>query len=366
MSKLVDIGKEVLRKEADAILNVMACLNDDFEKAVDIVAQCRGRVVMTGIGKSGLICKKIASTLSSIGVSAIFLHPADSIHGDLGILQNGDVVIVVSNSGETEELIKVLPWIRRMDIAMVVITGAPESTIAKYGDIVLGVTVAEACPHNVVPTSSTTATLALGDALAIALMDKRGFSIEDFASLHPGGTLGRKLVLTVEELMHTGDQLERVSGHAHGDVIFEISSKRLGVTAVLCSISSGVLWGSVSDKVGRRFGSMYAYIVLAFSYLIFAFWTNLPGLYISTIIYGFTISSIPVILAAAAGDAVGPRLAPAGLGCITLFFGIGQAFGPAVAGYIKDVTGSFTGAFVLSTFVSFAGAAGSLFLRKKA
>jgi len=141
-----------------------------------------------------------------------------------------------------------------------------------------------------------------------------------------------------------------------------------GMFAVLglCSISSGVLWGSVSDKVGRRFGSMYAYIVLAFSYLIFAFCTNLPGLYISTIIYGFTISSIPVILAAAAGDAVGPRLAPAGLGCITLFFGIGQAFGPAVAGYIKDVTGSFTGAFVLSTFVSFAGAAGSLFLRKKA
>ena len=141
-----------------------------------------------------------------------------------------------------------------------------------------------------------------------------------------------------------------------------------GMFAVLglCSISSGVLWGSVSDKVGRRFGSMYAYIVLAFSYLIFAFWTNLPGLYISTIIYGFTISSIPVILAAAAGDAVGPRLAPAGLGCITLFFGIGQAFGPAVAGYIKDVTGSFTGAFVLSTIVSFAGAVGSLFLRKKA
>lgn len=251
MSKLVDIGKEVLRKEADAILNVMACLNDDFEKAVDIVAQCRGRVVMTGIGKSGLICKKIASTLSSIGVSAIFLHPADSIHGDLGILQNGDVVIVVSNSGETEELIKVLPWIRRMDIAMVVITGAPESTIAKYGDIVLGVIVAEACPHNVVPTSSTTATLALGDALAIALMDKRGFSIEDFASLHPGGTLGRKLVLTVEELMHTGDQLPSVfQDTPMGDVIFEISSKRLGVTAVLNT--DGELVGVVTDGDLRR------------------------------------------------------------------------------------------------------------------
>jgi len=251
MSRLVDIGKEVLRKEADAILNVMACLNDDFEKAVDTIAQCRGRVVMTGIGKSGLICKKIASTLSSIGVSAIFLHPADSIHGDLGILQNGDVVIVVSNSGETEELIKVLPWIRRMDIAMVVITGDSESTIAKYGDIVLGVKVDEACPHNVVPTSSTTATLALGDALAIALMDKRGFSIEDFASLHPGGTLGRKLVLTVEELMHTGDQLPRVfQDTPMGDVIFEISSKRLGVTAVLDA--DGELVGVVTDGDLRR------------------------------------------------------------------------------------------------------------------
>jgi MFS family permease len=141
-----------------------------------------------------------------------------------------------------------------------------------------------------------------------------------------------------------------------------------GIFAVLglCSIFSGVLWGSVSDLVGRRFGSMYAYIILALSYLIFAFWSDLPGLYISCIIYGFTISSIPVILAAAAGDAVGAILAPAGLGCITLLFGIGQALGPAVAGYIKDVTGSFTGAFVLSTVVSLAGAMGSLFLRKKA
>jgi arabinose-5-phosphate isomerase len=251
MSRYVDIGKEVLRKEADAILSIMACLNEDFEKVVNTIAQCKGRVVMTGIGKSGLICKKIASTLSSIGVSAIFLHPADSIHGDLGILQNGDVVIVVSNSGETEELIKVLPWIRRMDVTMVVITGVLESTIAKYGDIVLGVKVDEACPHNVVPTSSTTATLALGDALAIALMDKRNFSIEDFASLHPGGTLGRKLLLTVEELMHTGEQLPRVfQDTPTKDVIFEITSKRLGVTAVLNRDSE--LVGVVTDGDLRR------------------------------------------------------------------------------------------------------------------
>lgn len=251
MSRFVDIGKDVLRKEADAILSIMACLNEDFEKTVDVIAQCNGRVVMTGIGKSGLICKKIASTLSSVGVSAIFLHPADSIHGDLGILQNGDVVIVVSNSGETEELIRVLPWIRRMDIVMVVITGAPQSTIANYGDIVLNVKVDEACPYNVVPTSSTTATLALGDAIAIVLMEKRNFSIEDFASLHPGGTLGRKLFLTVEEVMHTGDQFPMVLQNTSlKDVIFEITSKRLGVTAVLND--DGELVGVVTDGDLRR------------------------------------------------------------------------------------------------------------------
>jgi arabinose-5-phosphate isomerase len=251
VSRSLDIGREVLRKEADAILSIMACLNENFERAVDTIAQCNGRVVMTGIGKSGLICKKIASTLSSVGVSAIFLHPADSIHGDLGILQNGDVIMVVSNSGETEELIRVLPWIRRMDVTMVVITGAPESTIANYGDIVLSVKVDEACPYNVVPTSSTTATLALGDAIAIALMEKRNFSIEDFASLHPGGTLGRKLVLTVEELMHTGQQVPRVSQDTSmKDVIFEITSKRLGVTGVLND--AGELVGVVTDGDLRR------------------------------------------------------------------------------------------------------------------
>jgi arabinose-5-phosphate isomerase len=251
MSRSLDIGKEVLRKEADAILSIMACLDENFEKAVDTISQCNGRVVMTGIGKSGLICKKIASTLSSVGVSAIFLHPADSIHGDLGILQNGDVIMVVSNSGETEELIRVLPWIRRMDVIMVVITGAPESTVANYGDIVLSVKVDEACPYNVVPTSSTTATLALGDAIAIALMEKRNFSIEDFASLHPGGTLGRKLILTVEELMHTGQQVPRVSQDTTmKDVIFEITSKRLGVTGVLND--AGELVGVVTDGDLRR------------------------------------------------------------------------------------------------------------------
>ncbi|OPY70663.1 MAG: Arabinose 5-phosphate isomerase KdsD [Syntrophorhabdus sp. PtaU1.Bin050] len=251
MSRFVEIGKEVLRKEADAILSVMARLNNDFDAAVDTIAQCRGRVVLTGIGKSGLICKKIASTLSSVGTSAIFLHPADSVHGDLGILQKGDVVIVVSNSGETEEIIRILPWIQRMDIAMLVITGNPASTIAGYGDIVLNVKVDEACPYNVVPTSSTTVTLALGDAIAIALMEKRAFKIEDFASLHPGGALGRKLVLTVEDLMHTGDTLPKVSRTTPmKDVILEITSKRLGVTAVMNEEDQ--LVGVVTDGDLRR------------------------------------------------------------------------------------------------------------------
>ena len=152
----------------------------------------REECVLTGMGKSGLICKKIASTLSSTGTPAIFLHPADSLHGDLGMLQKGDALIIVSNSGETEEIIKILSWVKRMGIPTIIITGVTGSTIATYGDVILKVDVDEACPYNVVPTSSTTATLALGDALAIALMEKRSFKIEDFASLHPGGTIGRK------------------------------------------------------------------------------------------------------------------------------------------------------------------------------
>ena len=171
-SRSIDIGKDVLRKEAEAILKVLDGLDDSFEKAVNTLYHCTGRVVLTGIGKSGLVCKKIASTLSSVGTPALFLHPADSLHGDLGMLQKGDVLIIVSNSGETEEVIKIFPWIKRMDIATIVITGNVNSTIANYGDTVLDVNVDEACPFNMVPTSSTTATLALGDALSMALMER--------------------------------------------------------------------------------------------------------------------------------------------------------------------------------------------------
>lgn len=251
MSSFIEIGKEVLRKEAEAIIQVMNGLGDSFDKAIDIIHACTGRVVLSGMGKSGLICKKIASTLSSTGTPAMFLHPADSLHGDLGMLQKGDVLIAVSNSGETEEIIKILPWVKRMDIPTIVITSKEDSTVATHGDVVLNFRVDEACPYNMVPTSSTTVTLALGDALAIALMEKKIFRIEDFASLHPGGTLGRKLLMKVEDLMHTGEAMPKVYTTATMQhVILEITSKRLGVTGVHDKMEN--LVGVITDGDLRR------------------------------------------------------------------------------------------------------------------
>jgi arabinose-5-phosphate isomerase len=237
------IGKEVLKKEAEAILHVMETLGNDFDRAIETIGECTGRVVLLGMGKSGLICKKIASTFSSTGTPAIFLHPADSLHGDLGMLQKGDVLIIVSNSGETEEIIKILPWVKR--------TGSTDSTIAACGDVVLKVHVDEACPYNVVPTSSTTAALALGDAIAIALMEARAFKIEDFASLHPGGTLGRKLLLKVEDLMHIGTAIPKIYVDSPmKDALIEITSKRLGIAGVFNR--SEELLGSITDGDLRR------------------------------------------------------------------------------------------------------------------
>jgi len=251
VKKPVDIAKEVLKKEADAILLVMEGLDETFDRAVEAIYKCTGRVVLTGIGKSGLVCKKIASTFSSVGTPALFLHTADSLHGDLGMLQNNDLLIIVSNSGETEEVVKILPWIKRMDVVTVVITGNSDSTIANYGDFILKVNVDEACPFNMVPTSSTTATLAIGDAIAVALIEKRNFRIEDFASLHPGGTIGRKLLLKVEDLMHTGDSMPKVSEDMPmKDALLEITSKRLGTTGVFNE--EGDLKGIITDGDLRR------------------------------------------------------------------------------------------------------------------
>jgi arabinose-5-phosphate isomerase len=233
MKSVTAIGKEVLEKEARAILQVMEKLGEDFDRVVYAINECKGRVVLTGIGKSGLISKKIASTLSSVGIPSIFLHPADSVHGDLGIIQKDDIFFIISNSGETDEVIKILPWIKRMGIKMVVVTGNRSSTIARFGDIVLDIDVEEACPYNLIPTCSTTATLALGDAIAITLVKERNFTPADFAFLHPGGTIGRSLLLKVEDLMHAGDAFPKVYGDMPmKHVIMEVTSKRLGVAGV--------------------------------------------------------------------------------------------------------------------------------------
>ncbi len=259
---LLKTGKDVLKKEAQALLKVMESLDSSFDEAVRIIHDCPGRVVLTGMGKSGLVCKKIASTLSSTGTPALFIHPADSLHGDLGMLQRSDALIIVSNSGETEEILKIIPWVKRLDIPVVIITGEKNSAIAGFGDVVLAVNVDEACPYNVVPTSSTTATLALGDALAIAVMEKRSFKVEDFALLHPGGSLGRKLFLKVEDLMHTGETMPAVYEDASmKDVILEITSKRLGVTGVYGT--DGRFVGIITDGDLRRAIEHYDEALLA-------------------------------------------------------------------------------------------------------
>jgi arabinose-5-phosphate isomerase len=251
MSSYVEIGKEVLKKEAEAILEVMERLDEQFDRAVEMIDRCTGRLVFTGIGKSGLISKKIAATFSSIGMPALFLHPADSLHGDLGMVQKGDLFFIISNSGETEEVTKILPWVKRMGIMAIVMTGNNRSTIAGCADVLLDVRVDEACPYNMVPTSSTTTALAVGDALAVALMRKRNFRIEDFALLHPGGTLGRSLLLRVEDLMHTGDALPKIYEDVPmRQVIVEITSKRLGVVGVFNS--NDELSGIITDGDLRR------------------------------------------------------------------------------------------------------------------
>lgn len=238
--------------ESKAIAALVDRIGEDFVQAVELIYKCSGRVVVTGMGKSGIIGKKIASTLASVGTPALFLHPADGIHGDLGMVTKGDVIICLSNSGETEELLKLLPVIKRFNIKLIAITGNTKSTLARSGDVVLDVSVdEEACPWDIVPTASTTATLAMGDALCIALLDKKGFSKEDFAIFHPGGSLGKSLLLTVNDLMHKGDTIPIVREDAIlKDVIYEISSKKMGVTAVVDG--KMVLKGIVTDGDLRR------------------------------------------------------------------------------------------------------------------
>jgi arabinose-5-phosphate isomerase len=247
----LDLARKVLRTEADAITGLVDRIGEDFERALDLLFECRGRVIVTGMGKSGIICRKIAATLSSTGTSAWFLHPAEAIHGDLGAIREDDVVLALSHSGETGELIRLLESIRRRGAKLIAITGYSSSTLAKAADVTLdcGVT-EEACPMNLVPTASTTAALALGDALAMTLLVRKGFGEEQFASFHPGGKIGRRL-LRVENAMHAGESAPVVSASTPmPDVIHEMSSKRLGMTCVVDD--DGILVGIVTDGDLRR------------------------------------------------------------------------------------------------------------------
>ena len=231
----IETGKRVLAIEAKAIEELIGRIDRRFAEAVDILHGSKGRVVVTGMGKSGLIGKKISATFASTGTPSFFLHPAEGIHGDIGMVMREDAVVMISNSGETGEIIALLPPFKRMNLRMICLTGRPQSTLAKNSDVVLDVSVKEeACPMNLVPTASTTVALAMGDALAVALLEKRGFKEEDFALFHPGGTIGRRLLLTVDEMMHTGSDIPMVDEESNmKDVICVITSKKLGVTTVV-------------------------------------------------------------------------------------------------------------------------------------
>ncbi len=233
--ELIALGKDVLRIEANAVLGLVDQVSDDFVRAVRLMLQCKGRVVVSGIGKSGHIGRKIAATLASTGTPAFFVHPAEACHGDLGMITSHDVVIAISNSGESAELVAIVPLLKRRGTGLISITGGSTSSLATFADIHLNARVErEACPLGLAPTSSTTATLALGDALAVALLKARGFSSDDFARSHPGGKLGRRLLVRVSDVMHTDKSLPLVDSECTlAEALLEMSAKGLGMTAVV-------------------------------------------------------------------------------------------------------------------------------------
>ena len=251
-NEIIKNGKEVIRIEAEAVANLSHSINDQFVKAINIISESKGRVVLTGMGKSGLIARKIVATLNSTGTAAIYLHPTDALHGDLGMVRKEDVVILISKSGNTEEIANLLPMLKRLGVKMIAMCGSENSRLAQECDIFLNISVKEeACPHDLAPTASTTATLAMGDALSVALLQKRNFTIEDFAFLHPGGSLGKRLSLQISEIMIRGERIPIVRENASlKDVIIEITSKRLGTTCVLND--RGILTGIVTDGDLRR------------------------------------------------------------------------------------------------------------------
>ena len=245
------LARKVLETEAAAVLALADRLDERFAGAVTLVCECRGRVILTGMGKSGIVCRKIAATLSSTGTPAFFLHPAEAMHGDLGVIRHDDVVIALSYSGENEELVRILETLKRLGTKLIAITSDGHSTLAQAADVSLDCRVSEeACPMNLVPTASTTAMLALGDALAMTVLVEKGFQPEDFATLHPGGNLGKKL-MRVEQLMHQGDLVPVVEATtAMREVIYEMSRKRLGMTCVVNG--DRVLLGIITDGDLRR------------------------------------------------------------------------------------------------------------------
>ncbi len=249
---LKTMGRAVLEIERDAIDALLERVDDDFVRACELLGACSGRVVVTGMGKSGHIGKKIAATLASTGTPAFFVHPGEASHGDLGMITPQDVVVALSYSGETEELKTLLPLIKRQGVPLIAMSGRPESSLGREADVHLSVAVAkEACPLNLAPTASSTATLAMGDALAVALLDARGFTAEDFARSHPGGSLGRRLLVHVQDVMHRGHEVPRVtSGASLAEALLEVSRKGMGMTAV--TDPEGILLGIFTDGDLRR------------------------------------------------------------------------------------------------------------------
>jgi arabinose-5-phosphate isomerase len=246
------LAERVLRIEAEAILGVIPKVDERFDRAVQMMRECTGRIVVTGIGKSGLVGRKIAATLASTGTPAYFLHPAEGMHGDVGMLARGDVVVALSNSGETNEMLAILPPLKRLGVPIILVTGNPKSTLARQSDVVLDVSVAEeACPMNLAPTSSTTAALAMGDALAMVLLELRGLRPEDYAALHPAGALGWRALFRVGDLMHTGEAMPVVADSATlREAIQEMTRKGLGMTTVVGD--DGRLVGIITDGDLRR------------------------------------------------------------------------------------------------------------------
>ncbi len=251
--EIIKEGKRVVEIEAKEVSKLEERIDENFAKAVEILFECKGRVVLTGMGKSGIIAKKIAATMASTGTPAFFLHPAEGVHGDLGMLTRGDVVIAISNSGKTKEILDIIPVVKRLGLKLIALTGNKNSELAKKSDVVLDVSVTqEACPLGLAPTSSTTVALVMGDALAMALLKKKGFKRDDFALVHPAGSLGKRLTLKVEDLMHEDEEIPAVKEDTlMKDVVIEISSKRLGMTVVVDEDFK--LKGIITDGDLRRF-----------------------------------------------------------------------------------------------------------------